>query len=175
MNDRDTFSSVLRWTQVNLAQGSLRDRLPSWVWENSSSLGGAVRDFNSASDADLWMAYALITAGRVWNNAEYQSLGRSLAERIAKEEVVFLPNNGPMLMPGHGGFRPEPQVHILNPSYLPPQVLNGLAAEFPNGPWKNTESGLPKLLSPRVGNGFAMDWVEYRANVGYAAAVGPNG
>lgn len=37
-NDRAAFDNILDWTQNNLAQGSLKERLPAWLWgkkENS--------------------------------------------------------------------------------------------------------------------------------------------
>ena len=70
---------------------------------------GRVKDWNSASDADLWIAYTLIFAGRDWNNPEYESLGSSLAERIAREEVVVFSSDGSMLMPGREDSGP---IHI---------------------------------------------------------------
>ena len=173
-NDRETFKKVLQWTQDNLAHGNLREQLPSWLWEENSSAAGSVQDFNSASDADLWIAYSLTFAGHAWDSAEYKSLGLFLAERIAKEEVVEFPNDSRMLMPGRQGFQPDSQSFIVNPSYLPPEVLNGMSAEFPRGPWKQIATNLPFLLAPRVGNGFAMDWVEYQTNIGYKATAGPS-
>ncbi len=170
-NDQATFKSVLQWTEVNLAHGSIKQRLPAWLWEKEPGSAGAVKDWNSASDADLWISYTLIFAGRDWNNPEYESLGRSLAERIAREEVVIAPVDGSMLMPGRDGFRPDPNTYILNPSYSPPQVLLGLNTELPHGPWKQIANNLPNLLAPGVGHGFAVDWVEYQPKTGYRATA----
>ena len=42
-NDRVAFDNILDWTQNNLAQGSLKERLPAWLWgkkENSKWEGG---------------------------------------------------------------------------------------------------------------------------------------
>ncbi|MGB2628549.1 MAG: cellulose synthase complex periplasmic endoglucanase BcsZ [Candidatus Acidiferrum sp.] len=170
-NDRPTFRTVLQWTEVNLAQGSLKQKLPAWLWEKEPGNPGRVKDWNSASDADLWIAYTLIFAGRDWNNPEYESLGSSLAERIAREEVVVFSSDGSMLMPGREGFRPDPHTYIFNPSYLPPQVLLGLSTESPHGPWKQIANNLPNLLARNVGNGFAMDWVEYQPKTGFRATA----
>ncbi len=171
-NDPSTFKNILDWTQANLARGSLRGQLPAWRWEQDSGLGGGVTDLNSASDADLWIAYVLITAGRAWKVPEYTSLGRLLADRIAQEEVVILPSGGPMLLPGRTGFQVDSQTYVVNPSYLVPQLLRGLSAEMPQGPWGTIAGNLPAMLSKEVGNGFAMDWVSYQATTGYSPAVG---
>jgi endoglucanase len=65
-----TFDRLLHWTQANLAGGDLQTHLPAWLWGKQ---GRPVEDSrpNSASDADVWMAYALIEAGRLWNVPVY--------------------------------------------------------------------------------------------------------
>ena len=151
-NDRPTFRTVLQWTEVNLAQGSLKQKLPAWLWGRAQGgPGQAGKDWNSASDADLWIAYTLIFAGRDWNNPEYESLGSALAECIAKEEVVVFSSGESMLMPGREGFRPDPRTYIFNPSYLPPQVLLGLSTESPHGPWKQIANKSAAFASPGCG------------------------
>jgi endoglucanase len=55
-----------------------------------------VLDANAAADADVWMAYALLEAGRAWNDQRYTSIGRSLAKRIADEEVADIGGIGPV-------------------------------------------------------------------------------
>jgi endoglucanase len=173
-NDRPAFDGILAWTETHLAQGSLRNNLPAWLWSPTSPTAGAVADSNSASDADLWIAYTLIQAGRVWHEPNYTNLGRSLAERIAREETGLLPGTGYMLLPGRDGFRTEPGTMTLNPSYLPLQLLAALARELPTGPWRSIASSLPQLLAPDIGHGFAMDWVVFRAGSGFSAtAVAP--
>jgi endo-1,4-beta-D-glucanase Y len=168
-NDRPAFDCILAWTETHLAQGSLRNNLPAWLWTPSRDNAGAVADANSAADADLWTAYTLIQAGRVWRNPDYTALGRALAERIAREEVDLLSGKGYMLLPGRDGFRPEPGAFVLNPSYMPPQLLASLSHEFPEGPWRSIAAGLPELLSAGIGHGFAMDWVAFRAGSGFSA------
>ncbi len=70
-NDRPTFDRVLSWTQDNLASGDLKTHLPAWIWGKNKDGQWKVLDPNSASDADVWMAYTLLEAGRLWNsNAE---------------------------------------------------------------------------------------------------------
>lgn len=59
-NDKTLFSQLLDWTQNNLAQGSLAEHLPAWQWGKSKNGNWGVLEKNSASDADLWMAYTLM-------------------------------------------------------------------------------------------------------------------
>ncbi len=66
-NDRPTFNRILAWTQNNLAGGDLNTHLPAWLWGKDKDGQWKVLDPNSASDADVWMAYSLLEAGRLWN------------------------------------------------------------------------------------------------------------
>src|SRR5438105_1905284 len=57
-NDRSRFDGLLHWTEINLASGDLTSHLPAWSWGKNPNNKWGVLDSNSASDADLWMAYA---------------------------------------------------------------------------------------------------------------------
>src|SRR5208282_3953777 len=104
-NDRRTFERVLAWTQVNMADGDLATHLPGKLWGQGQDGEWMLQDSNPASDSDVWMAYALVEAGRLWNAPAYSSLGRGMMAQIAKTEVADLPGFGPMLMPGPTGFQ----------------------------------------------------------------------
>ncbi len=158
-NDRAHFEKVLDWTQDNLAQGDLTTHLPAWEWGKNSQGEWKTLDGNSAADADLWMAYTLIEAGRLWSEPRFASLGRMMANQIAREEVVLVPGLGTTLLPGKEGFHPEPDRFLLNPSYLPLPVLAGLAKTLPQGPWAGIAASLPGLMTRQQANGFAMDWL----------------
>jgi len=161
-NDRASFDLVLKWSQDNLAKGNLQENLPSWLWKRTPTGDWGVADENSASDADLWMAYTLIQAGRLWQEPSYLSLGRAMAQHIANDEVVAIKGSGLLLLPGAKGFRSAGGVLFANPSYEPLQLLAGLAAVFPDGPWSNLIESEPYLVSANVGHGFAMDWVRFK-------------
>src|ERR1700761_5769956 len=99
-NDRAGFDRLLGWTRTNLA-GNQFDaqnmRLPSWQWGRKADGSYGVLDPNSASDSDLWIAYDLLQAGRLWHEAGYTQLGEALATQIARQEMTTLPGVGPML------------------------------------------------------------------------------
>ncbi len=162
-NDRARFDHLLKWTEDNLAQGDLTQRLPSWNWGKSADGQWKVLDANSASDADLWMSYTLLEAGRLWKEPRYANLGRVMAARIAQEEVATLPGFGPVVLPGPSGFHPSAAVWLVNPSYTPLPLLQRLATELPDGPWAALAAHQSQLLRATSANGFAMDWVEYNA------------
>lgn len=90
-NDRPAFAQLFNWTQNNLAQGSLREHLPAWLWGQKDPDTWSVLDSNSASDGDIWMAWSLLEAGRLWKETRYTEVGTALLKRIAREEVVNVP------------------------------------------------------------------------------------
>jgi endo-1,4-beta-D-glucanase Y len=158
-NDRGRFDVLLHWTEQNLAGGDLSQRLPAWSWgKNPDGVWGVI-DQNPASDADLWMAYALSEAGRLWHASRYQKLGIALAARIAQQEVAYIPGLGTTLLPGPNGFHPTATTWLLNPSYLPPSLLAYFSKTMPQGPWGAVLQSLDPMLAARVAHGFAMDWV----------------
>ncbi|MDR3725112.1 MAG: cellulose synthase complex periplasmic endoglucanase BcsZ [Terracidiphilus sp.] len=169
-DDRATFDRVLAWSQANLAGGSLEMRLPAWKWGKSSDGPWKALDANPASDADVWMAYTLVEAGRLWNNPSYSYLGLRMAALIAKNEVVNLPGFGPMLIPGPAGFQKDNN-WTLNPSYLPVFLFQRLANADPTGPWASIANGIPRLLAQSSKHGFAMDWVQYVPGDGFYPAA----
>jgi endoglucanase len=159
--DRSRFDGLLHWTESNLAGGDLSTHLPAWLWGQKQDKSWGVRDANSAADADLWMTFTLLQAGKAWGEPRYTSLGKALAKRIAAEEVAQIPGFGPMLLPGSKGFQ-HGNSYRLNASYVPLQLLAELAREFPDGPWKQIEANAPAVLEGSAPHGFVADWVDLR-------------
>jgi endoglucanase len=163
-NDRVLFDRVLRWTRDHLAGGALDERLPAWKW---GSAGGAILDDNAAADADLWLGYTLIEAGRLWREPSYDELGRRLLQVVVDREVVDLPGLGPMLLPAPTGFEVERgKAWRLNPSYLPPPIVRRLAVVV-GRPWGDVLDGAVRLLRESGAHGLAPDWTLYRAGQGF--------
>ncbi|HEX7159447.1 MAG TPA: cellulose synthase complex periplasmic endoglucanase BcsZ [Edaphobacter sp.] len=170
-NDRGRFDKLFAWTQQNLAGGDLCAHLPAWSWGRRPDGNWGVIDGNPAADADLWMAYAFSEAGRIWHDPRYQKTGAALAQRVAEEEVASVSGLGTSLLPGPRGFHPEPDVWLLNPSYLPPPLLAYFTRMMPRGPWGAVEQSLERILAEGSANGFAMDWVE--AGRGIRPSIAP--
>ena len=167
-NDRPRFKSILRWTEDNLCAGDVTTRLPAWLWGQKDDGQWGVLDSNAASDADVWIAYALIEAGRLWNVRRYRALGRSLAERILAEETADLPGLGHTLLPGPVGFVVEAgQRWRLNPSYLPLQVLQALALEMQEPGWQQLADASLDLLVRSAPAGITPDWTLYDSQQGF--------
>lgn len=197
-NDPATFERLWRWSVANLAGGDIGSRLPAWQWGLKPDGSWGVLDPNAASDADLWYAYALLEAGRVWKRDDYLRDARMLMTRVAREEVADLPGLGKMLLPGPMGFQrggpngngpagsalnggassgngaagaalAAPVLWRLNPSYMPVPVLRRLAAEDRQGPWAAIASSTAKLVVQSSPKGYVPDWVGYTATPGMNA------
>ena len=168
-NDRARFDGLLRWTELNLAAGDLTAQLPAWQWGRDASDRWGVLDANAAADADVRMAYALLEAGRAWNDQHYTSIGRSLAKRIADEEVTDIGGIGPVLLPAPKGFRQDNAIR-LNASYLPLQVFAGLGHLMPDGPWERIAQRISTLVSASSPHGYATDWIDFAPGRGFSAS-----
>lgn len=159
-NDQAMFEQMLTWTEQNLSGGDLTARLPAWLWGTLPNGGQGVLDANTASDSDLWIAYSLVEAGRLWNNYYYQTLGHLLAARILKEETTHVDNYGTVLLPGREGFVLGEQHVRLNPSYVPLQLLLRMQNLYPDYQWQALINSSDKLLLESMPEGFSPDWVE---------------
>ena len=160
-NDRQRFDRILRWTEDNLAGGDLTRNLPAWLWgrfDDGASWG--VRDGNPASDADLWLAYSLFEAARLWKAPEYLSRARLLLWQVKTREVAVIPDLGPVLLPAPYGFTREEGGVRLNPSYWPEFQLRYFASVDPSGPWAGVIETSDRLLRSALRNGIAPDWFE---------------
>lgn len=167
-NDRQRFDRLLQWTENNLSQGDLTRHLPAWHWGRRDDDSWGVLDANPASDADLWMAYALAEAGRLWSERRYRVLSAVLARRIVDEEVAQLPGLGTTLLPAPVGFVSDAGWR-LNPSYVPLMLLRRLHAVYPQQGWDRLiESSVRLNLEPAL-HGFAPDWVLWTREGGFAA------
>ncbi|PLZ03106.1 cellulase [Burkholderia sp. WAC0059] len=164
-------------SNASSAAGSARQ--PAAVASGASATGGGrtgpggqawgVLDANPASDADLWIAYTLIEAGRLWNERRYTALGTTLARTVAREETASLPGLGRTVLPGSVGFAPAPGVWRLNPSYVPLQLIRGLETALPDQPeWKSLVGTSARLVNETAPRGFSPDWVEYHSGRGFA-------
>lgn len=161
-NEPATFERIWQWSKNNLAQGDLGRHLPAWLWGQGRDEHWAVQDANAASDADLWFAYSLLEAARLWQRPDYAADARALLARVRADEVVELPGLGPTLLPGPRGFVLPEHLWRLNLSYLPPFLLRRLALEEPKGPWTALLRQLPALLQGAGPHRLAPDWTGYR-------------
>ncbi|MFX7052441.1 glycosyl hydrolase family 8, partial [Acinetobacter baumannii] len=72
-NDPQRFDQIWSWTRDNMMAPDAANRLPGWLWGQGADGKWQLQDANSASDADLWIAYALLEAARLWQRPTYRS------------------------------------------------------------------------------------------------------
>ncbi|OZI21149.1 endo-1,4-D-glucanase [Bordetella genomosp. 9] len=161
--DQATFDRLWTWTEANLAGGDIGKRLPAWFWGLAPDGGWRVLDANSAADADLWIAYDLLEAARLWGRKDYADRAHALLARIEAEETVELPGLGRMLLPGPKGFALPGNIWRLNASYLPPPVLRRLANAGNRALWQEIARNTPAVYAGGQDTGYVADWVAYMA------------
>lgn len=161
-NDRNNFDRLWAWAKNNLAGSDIGNNLPGWWWGKDDKGQWRLLDTNSASDADLWFAYALFEAARLWKDDGYAKEATLLLDNIKAREVADLPGLGKMLLPGAQGFAKPDHFWHLNPSYLPVPVLRRLALADPQGPWNEIAKSTATLMKNGSHNGYVADWVGYR-------------
>ncbi|MDD5759831.1 MAG: cellulose synthase complex periplasmic endoglucanase BcsZ [Desulfobulbaceae bacterium] len=174
-NDKKCFDRILSWTENNLASGDLTNRLPAWQWGKIDEDTWGVLDENSASDADLWIAYTLTEAGRLWQETRYSALAELISNRILREETDTLPALGLTLLPGPHGFHPQADQWRLNPSYIPLQLVRRLATLYPSSKWPLLLTSANALLLHSAPHGFAPDWVIYQKDAGFQTDLANQG
>jgi endo-1,4-beta-D-glucanase Y len=172
-NDQARFDQVLKWTQTNLAQGNLATHLPAWLWGKTKEGEWKALDPNSAADSDVWIAYSLVEAGRLWKNPTYSNMGREMMGLVARQEVAELPGFGMMLMPGPTTLFIHKGKWTVNPSYVPLFIFERFSAIQPAGPWGAIALNIPRLLKQSARHGFAMDWTDYMPSDGFYPAPSP--
>jgi endoglucanase len=161
-NDPARFDHLWKWTAANMLGSDLTTRLPGWLWGQGKDGQWQLQDSNSASDADLWIVYALLEASRLWQRPEYREDALRLLKTIETRLVVDLPGLGKMVLPGPEGFVQANHLWDLNPSYLPLPLLRRLAKEEPAGPWKEIAANTVKMIRSSSPRGYVADWVGYR-------------
>ncbi|MBI3545109.1 MAG: cellulase [Gammaproteobacteria bacterium] len=156
-NQRAQFDTILKWTSDNLADGQLGKKLPAWLWGLRDDGSWGVKDRNSAADADLWIAYSLLEAGRLWKAPEYTAIGRQLLTQIRRHEIVQTRGAGALLLPAPFGFTLDRGRYWLNPSYLPDFMFRYLASIDPQGPWQSVWDSYMRMTPKIFSAGVAPD------------------
>ena len=154
-DDRATFDKVLLWTRNNL-QGGDPTRLPAWRWGRRPDGSWSVLDANSASDADQWMAWALLLAADAWREPSYGVVARGLLQRIWDEETATAGTRR-VLLPGR--WEQGKPTMALNPSYWLPFAWRKFALADPTRDWAGLVDDAYALWDAcRSPSGLPPDW-----------------
>jgi len=173
--DEETFVRLYRWTRQNLSrEASHGDSLLAWEWGQKADGSWGVLDWNTASDADLDYALALILASRQGWRAPadlpaYMTEARRVAQGILAKEVVEVPPGELLLAPGNWHSSSPP--YLLNPSYFFPAAYRVLAQVGFGPRWSRLHDDaypflqrLTRSLGEAPGVGLVPDWVQVDAD-----------
>lgn len=161
--DERTFDRVWAWTQEHLERP---DGLLSWTWRD-----GAVVDPNSASDADVDAAHALVVAGRVFDRPELTAQGESLGRAVLEHETRTTPL-GRVLVAGQWAATEPLQV---NPSYGSPTAYRVLGAATGDPRWRELAEGDRAVVERLLDRApLPPDWAQVRPD-GTVEAMPPPG
>lgn len=159
-NDGAAFDLILRWTRANLAIRG--DRLLAWRFRPATG----VDDINSATDADLFYAWALLRADRRWPGRGLRALAAGVAADILRVSCRQFQGRT-LLMPGAWGFDHADHM-VINPSYYVFPALEAIASAFPHPAWPALiQEGERMMAEARFGRwGLPADWVTLRRRGG---------
>lgn len=121
INDKKTFEKVYNWTKNNLQRKD--NDLLSWLWGEKDGKY-KVLDVNSATDADIDTAFALILASKKWRNPYYLSEAKKIIAAIWQYETV--PTNGKRILTA-GYDQSKGSILDVNPSYFAPYAFRTFA------------------------------------------------
>ena len=139
---------MFAWTEKNLGENQ-----PAWLWgipDGTPNGTGKILDTNNATDSDMWIAYCLIEAARIWNDPSYLPKADGYLAKL-KELVRDVPTVGKVILPGRVGFE-EKGVITINPSYYPAPLCRLRSVLAPGAGRFHQRHGA--LLSERRGAGL---------------------
>jgi endo-1,4-beta-D-glucanase Y len=126
MNDQTTFDTVWEWTKYHL-QTRPNDHLLSWIYKNNT-----IVDINSASDADVDTALALLFASKEWKNSAYARDASLMLSDIWENEVAHIGSHYVLVSSADskraGGY-------LVNPSYFSPAHFRIFGQADTTHPW----------------------------------------
>ena len=158
-NEADLFEKIWSWTENNLQmRGS--DRLLSWQWGRRPNGRWTILDYNNASDGDLIVTWALLSAADKWDHDRYRAAAGELAADMARH-LVLEKQGRLLLLPAYQGFVHGNSVDI-NPSYFVFPALGKLSAL--GEPWPRLREDLMKTLKDSLFSSLELpaDWVSLK-------------
>jgi endo-1,4-beta-D-glucanase Y len=154
-HDQAGFELILKWTSRVLRRPN--DTLHAWRYVPSGA--PPVEDLNNAVDGDMFIAAALISAGRLWGRPDYFQAAAAIGRDILR---LLLRQVGPfkVLLPGTQGFEATDAI-IINPSYYAFPMITEIASVVPSPEWARLqEDGRTLLDNGRFGQwSLPPDWL----------------
>jgi endoglucanase len=164
IGDSSRFTAAWHWELSNLRQP---DGLFAWHW-----VGGKVVDTQSAADADVQSAWALLLAASRFGQAAYRTDALQIGTAILANETVTA--GGHLQLVAGPWARPAPAV--VDPSYDVPAAFAALAAASGDQRWTALEQDSLSMQSTLSSSGrLPPDWATLAGAGGAPVASGPPG
>ena len=163
--DRSQFAEVWTWSRAHLLRP---DGLLAYHWQD-----GRVADVNSASDADLDVARALILAGSVWHDATWTRQGTAYATAILANETATV--GGRLWLVAGPWARQLPL--YANPSYGDPAAFEVLAAATHDPRWTRLLGSSAQVIAADTDDGHRLpsDWAQIDSSGAAQPSAPPGG
>ena len=161
------FGQIWRWTRDHLQK-------PDGLFAFHADAAGRVLSPNSASDADLLIAWALLRYDGP-NATGIRDDGSRVADAVLTHEVTnFGPRANPILTAGQWATGPPA---TLNPSYWSLPALTSLASLTGNHEWLRLADDAVAVTARLTRNGALLppDWAKLRANGQVRPTSAPDG
>lgn len=151
--DEKAFSEIWYWTKSHLQR---EDKLLSWKWQN-----GKVADPNNATDADIMIAWALIEAGKKWDN-DYFSEGLKILS-VIEQKLIIQRNDDFLILPALHGFQKKNDKITINMSYWVWPAISEFKKIGDRTLWSNVEKTGIKILNNAASGPWSLisDWTSY--------------
>jgi endoglucanase len=178
VDDLQTFADSWQWTKDNLQRD---DHLMSWKFgpqeDGSYGIQVGVGGANTATDADVDIAYALLMAYSRWKDDAFLYDALPIIHSIWEREVVQV--GGRPVLVANDLERANPRQLLINPSYFAPYAYRVFATVDPDHDWAglvdNSYALLEQLaqqpLDADATAGLPPDWVHLDRRTGEFSAV----
>ncbi len=167
-NDRPAFDKIWQWTNATLYRKD--NGLFSWRYEPGKP--DPIADKNNASDGDIFIAWALLEAGKKWGVTAYLTSSAEIQRALLRHTLIRYAGYQ-LMLPGVSGFKQAGSV-IVNPSYFVFPAWQAFYQDTHLLVWKNlSDDGMAMIGKMRFGKSqLPADWVKLQANGQMAPASG---
>ena len=156
--DRATFGKV--WDFARQRLQIRHDALLAWRYVPHASPN--VPDMNNATDGDIIVAYALLRAATLWNDARYLSQAKRIVDDIGRK-LIGWHQGTPYLTPGAFGFERTAgnRGPVVNLSYYFYRAFDLFEVVAPQYSWETlAEAGRELTVQASQGRrGYVPDWI----------------
>jgi endo-1,4-beta-D-glucanase Y len=156
-SDRPAFERILRWTTENLQVR--RDALFAWSWGERPNGGWNVIDYNTASDGDILIAFALLRAADRWGHPPFRDAALRIVRDI-RAHLAVTAGDFRLIAPAYFGFNGQAGTSF-NTGYLILPAFAEFIKVDDEAFWQRTLKDSRRLLEKAAFSRLKLpaDWV----------------